>query len=142
MFTPGGGGGGALAGKLCTDARTKDYKKYPKHCIRHFEIDTPFHCVQSESNRFPMLSIKKHTSATFVYCTDAVYIGKILHFSRSSVTTRHHLSQRFSKHVNKTIPFSYKNSIFPTLNDDSAVHCPARKNYLSHRFFVHASVYN
>ena len=34
--------------------------------------------------------------------------------------------QPFVKFV-KHIPFSYKNSIFPTLNDDSAVHCPARK---------------
>ena len=37
------GGGGALAGQLCTDARTKFYKNYPKQCVRHFEIDTPFH---------------------------------------------------------------------------------------------------
>ena len=29
----------------------------------------------------------------------------------------------------KNIPFSYKNDIFPTLNDDSAAHCPARKKY-------------
>ena len=33
---------GALAGQLCTDARTKDYENYPKQCVRHFEIDTPF----------------------------------------------------------------------------------------------------
>ena len=31
---------GALAGQLCTDARTKDCKTYPKECDRHFEIDS------------------------------------------------------------------------------------------------------
>ena len=71
--------GGAIAGQR--DAQTKDYKNYPKQFVRYFEIDTPFHCVQSKSNPKPMLSIKTHTSATFVYCTDTVYIGKILHFS-------------------------------------------------------------
>ena len=35
----------------------------------------------------------------------------------------------------KNIPFSYKNSIFPTLNDDSAAHCPARKKYPFSSFF-------
>ena len=37
----------------------------------------------------------------------------------------------------KNIPFSYKNGIFPTLNDDSAAHCQApKKSTLSHRFFL------
>ena len=27
---------GALAGQLCTNGRTKDYKNYPKQCVRHF----------------------------------------------------------------------------------------------------------
>ena len=35
----------------------------------------------------------------------------------------------------KNIPFFYKNSIFPTLNDDSAAHCPARKRYPFSSFF-------
>ena len=46
---------GALAGQLCTDARTNDCKSYPKQCVRHFEIDTHFHCVQSKSNPFKLL---------------------------------------------------------------------------------------
>ena len=33
------------AGKLFTDARTKDCKSYPKQCVRHFEFDNPFHSV-------------------------------------------------------------------------------------------------
>ena len=49
-------GEGALAGKLCTDARTKDYNNYPKQCVRHFEIDTPFHYVQSKSNPFQFVN--------------------------------------------------------------------------------------
>ena len=80
----------------------------------------PFQCCQ-------LKRILSNTSATFVYCTDTVYIGKILHLFRSSVTTRHPLLQPFSKLV-KNIPFSYKNSIFPTLSDNSAAHCPAQKN--------------
>ena len=32
-LVPRGGGGGALAGQLCTDARTKDYKNYPKNSV-------------------------------------------------------------------------------------------------------------
>ena len=43
---------GALAGQLCPDAWTKDRKTHPKQCVRHSEIDTPFHCVQSKSNPF------------------------------------------------------------------------------------------
>ena len=39
----------ALAGHLCTDARTKDCKTYPKPCNQHFETDIPFLCVQSAS---------------------------------------------------------------------------------------------
>ena len=39
-------------------------------------------------------------------------------YSRTSAT--------FCKIV-KSIPFFYKKSIFPTLNDDSPAHCPARK---------------
>ena len=74
---------GALAGQLCTDARTKDYKNYPKQCVRHFEIDTAFHWFQSKSNPFQCCQLKRilsNTSANFLYCTDTVYIGKILQF--------------------------------------------------------------
>ena len=45
VYSPGGGGRG-LARQLCTDAW--DRKTYPKQCVRHFEIDTPFHCGQSK----------------------------------------------------------------------------------------------
>ena len=52
-------GEGALAGQLRTDARTKDYKNYPKQCGRHFESDTPFHCVQSKRNPFKCCQLKR-----------------------------------------------------------------------------------
>ena len=45
----------------------------------------------------------------------------------------------FCKICKKIIPFSYKKNIFPTLNSDSAAHCPARKKSyctLSHRFLL------
>ena len=54
-------------------------------------------------------------------------IGKILEFFRRSVTTRHPSSQHFSKLVKKTYSFPTKIAFFPTLNDDSTAHCPARK---------------
>ena len=67
----GGGGGGALAGQMCTDARTKDRKTYPKYCVRHFEIDTPFQCVQSK--KFQCSKLKRLlSSATF--CKIIFYI--------------------------------------------------------------------
>ena len=54
----------------------------------------------------------------------------------------HLLLQPFPKFVKKHTLF-LQNSIFPTLNDDIAAHCPARKkSTLSHRFFFHASVHN
>ena len=89
----------------------KGLQNYPKQCVRHFEIDTPFHCVQSKSNPFQCCQLNciiSYTSATFVYWTDTVYIGNILQFFRSSVTTRHPLSQCFSKLVKKTYPFPTK----------------------------------
>ena len=97
-----GGGGGGLADQLSTDRKT-----YPKQCVRHFEIDTPFHCTQSKSNLFQCCKLKCLLS----YCC-----------------------QPFVNFV-KNIPFSYKNRIFPTLKDDSAVHCPAHKKYSFSSFF-------
>ena len=44
------------------------------------------------------------------------------------------ISATFCK-ICKNIPFSYKISIFPTLNDDSATHRPARKKYPFSSFF-------
>ena len=51
------------------------------------------------------------------------------------MTTRHPLLQRFSKLVKLTYSFPTKVAFFPTLNDDSAVHCPARKKYPFSSFF-------
>ena len=89
---------GALACQLCTDGCTKNRKTYPIQCVRHFEIDAPFHCVQSKSNPFQSSKLKRILSYFSTFCI-------------------------FCK---KNIPFSYKNSIFPTLNDDSAAHCTVR----------------
>ena len=50
MCVCGGGGGspkGALSGQVCTDARTKDCKTYPKQCARHFEF-IPLFTVSSQ----------------------------------------------------------------------------------------------
>ena len=102
----GGGGGGALAGQPRIDVWTKDRKTYPKRCVRHFEIDTPFHFVQSKINPFQCSKLKRILSYSATFCK-----------------------------LCKTYTFSYKNSIFPTLNDDSAAHCPARKKYPFSSFF-------
>ena len=51
------------------------------------------------------------------------------------MTTRHPLLQRFSKLVKLTYSFPTKVAFFPTLNDDSAAHCQARKKYPFSSFF-------
>ena len=74
----------------------------------------------------------------FTVSSKKVTLSYVIDLNAYSLT-----SATFCK-ICKNIPFSYKNSIFPTLNDDSAAHCPARKKYpfSSFFFFVHASVHN
>ena len=48
----------------------KGLQNYPKQCVRHCEIDTPFHCFQSKSNPFQCCQLKRilsNTSANFLY---------------------------------------------------------------------------
>ena len=48
-----------LRGALAVQLRRKDRKTYPKQCVRHFEIDTPFQCGQSKSNPFQCSKYKR-----------------------------------------------------------------------------------
>ena len=97
---------GALAGQPCTDALTKGRKTYLKPCVRHFEIGTPFHFVQSKTNPFQSSKLKRILSYSATFCK-----------------------------ICKTHTLFLQNSIFPTLNDDSAAHFPARKKYPFSSFF-------
>ena len=68
----------------------------------------------------------------FTVSSQKVALSIVVNLNAYSLT-----SATFCKLV-KNIPFFYKSSIFPTLNDDSNAHCPARKKYpFSSFLFTH-----
>ena len=64
----------------------------------------------------------------------AVFSEKLPLFTAFLILTTLNNEYFFPLRPEKLIHF-YKICRFPTLNDDSAAHCPALKNTLSHRFF-------
>ena len=92
-------------------------------------------CVPKREQRTAKLTLNSvFDILNFTVASQKITLSNVVNYNAYSLT-----SATFCKICKKNnIPFSYKNSIFPTLNDDSAAHCPARKKYpFSSFLFTH-----
>ena len=113
-------GGGALPGQLGTDACTKDCESTLNSVLKISKTGTLF-------TVFPTKNTPLHYVLSLYFTPNhsglqIIYLFIFLFF--------------FSLDLRKLTLFSTKMPFFLTLNDDSALHCPAwKKSTLSRRFF-------